>query len=94
MYRDIHSSLSPRTLRLLDGYQRDFPLVSRPFLQLANDSPDDWNEAELIGQLQQARRLGVLSRLGCIFAPNTVGSSTLAAKTRRTSRVFRDCMSK
>lgn len=79
MYRDIHSSLSPRTLRLLDGYQRDFPLVSRPFLQLANDSPDDWNEAELIGQLQQARRLGVLSRLGCIFAPNTVGSSTLAA---------------
>jgi DNA-binding Lrp family transcriptional regulator len=34
---------------------------------------------ELLQLLQSARQAGLLSRLGAVFAPNTVGSSTLAA---------------
>ncbi|MEQ6289111.1 Lrp/AsnC family transcriptional regulator [Vogesella sp. GCM10023246] len=64
-------------LRLLDRYQRDFPLQSAPFALLAAEC--GLTETTLLLRLQQARDSGLLSRIGAVFAPNTVGASTLAA---------------
>ncbi|MFC3531015.1 Lrp/AsnC family transcriptional regulator [Vogesella facilis] len=64
-------------LRLLDRYQRDFPLQSAPFALLAAEC--GLAEPTLLLRLQQARDSGLLSRIGAVFAPNTVGCSTLAA---------------
>ncbi|SCK19354.1 Lrp/AsnC family transcriptional regulator [Vogesella sp. LIG4] len=64
-------------LRLLDRYQRDFPLQSAPFALLAAEC--GLPESVLLLRLQQARDDGLISRIGAVFAPNTVGASTLAA---------------
>ncbi|WP_217450764.1 Lrp/AsnC family transcriptional regulator [Vogesella oryzae] len=64
-------------LRLLDRYQRDFPLQSAPFALLAAEC--GLPEPTLLLRLQQARASGLLSRIGAVFAPNSVGASTLAA---------------
>ncbi len=64
---------------LLDAWQRDFPLESRPFARMA--AAHGLDEAALLALLQQALDQKLLSRVGGIFAPNTVGASTLAAVT-------------
>ncbi|NLR75198.1 siroheme decarboxylase subunit beta [Leeia aquatica] len=68
---------APALLPLLDRYQRGFPLQPRPFAALAQDAGLD--EAALLQQLAQHQQAGLLSRVGAVFAPNTVGCSTLAA---------------
>ena len=65
------------TQRLLNDYQRGFPLCPHPFDRLANDlqnTPDD-----VIDQFRTLQDRGVVSRIGPVFRPNTVGASTLAA---------------
>ena len=52
-------------MRLLDEWQRDFPLTSRPFANLAQ-------------RLDLSRRAAI-SRIGAVVRPNSVGVSTLAA---------------
>lgn len=64
-------------LRLLDRYQRDFPLQPQPFRLLAEEA--GMTEPALLTALAQARADGLLGRVGAVFAPNTVGVSTLAA---------------
>ncbi|MDC7711892.1 siroheme decarboxylase subunit beta [Vogesella indigofera] len=64
-------------LALLDRYQRDFPLQPRPFRTLAAQA--GMSEHDLLASLAQARADGLLGRVGAVFAPNTVGVSTLAA---------------
>lgn len=64
-------------LALLDRYQRDFPLQPRPFRTLAEQA--GISEHALLAALAQARTDGLLGRVGAVFAPNTVGVSTLAA---------------
>ncbi|RKQ60888.1 AsnC family transcriptional regulator [Vogesella indigofera] len=64
-------------LALLDRYQRDFPLQPQPFRLLAEQA--GISEHALLAALAQARADGLLGRLGAVFAPNTVGVSTLAA---------------
>ncbi len=63
--------------RLLDEWQRDLPLVGRPFaaigLELA--TPED----EVIARLARLKRAGAISRVGGTTRPNTAGASTLAA---------------
>ncbi|WP_293764434.1 Lrp/AsnC family transcriptional regulator [uncultured Aquitalea sp.] len=66
-------------LRLINDCQRCFPLQSRPFAALAETMPPGWDEDGLLAALGRAREAGLLSRIGAVFAPNTVGSSTLAA---------------
>ena len=63
--------------QLLDGYQRDFPLVPRPFSQLANDL--GLTEAEVIDRLTGLQSRAQISRVGATVRPNTAGASTLAA---------------
>ncbi|GGX80232.1 siroheme decarboxylase subunit beta [Vogesella alkaliphila] len=64
-------------LALLDRYQRDFPLQPQPFRLLAAQA--GMSEHDLLASLAQARADGLLGRVGAVFAPNTVGVSTLAA---------------
>ncbi|MGO4908070.1 Lrp/AsnC family transcriptional regulator [Pseudorhodobacter sp. W20_MBD10_FR17] len=62
---------------LLDNYQRDFPLVPRPFAQLGQDL--GLTEAEVIARLTALQARGQISRVGATVRPNTAGASTLAA---------------
>lgn len=69
--------LSAADIRLLDRWQREFPLVSRPFAHMAADAGVD--EAELMAQLARLLDKGVISRIGATLRPNTAGASLLAA---------------
>lgn len=63
--------------RLLNEFQRDFPLVSAPFAEIAQRIGSD--EATVIATLQRLQQEGAISRVGAVFAPRAVGASTLAA---------------
>lgn len=64
-------------LELLNGFQRDFPLVSRPFQHIAEQLGRD--ETEVLAALRRWRGEGKISRVGAVFAPRKLGVSTLAA---------------
>lgn len=63
--------------RLIDGYQRDLPVCSRPFLALAEQLGT--SEEAVIARLTRLRELGVLSRVGPVFDHALAGASLLAA---------------
>ena len=69
--------LSPLQKRLLDGWQRGLPLVSRPFAAIAAEIGCD--EASVLDASAEMIARGVVSRLGLVVRPNTAGASTLAA---------------
>lgn len=64
-------------MRLLDEFQRDFPLVPRPFAAIAERLGVD--EEAVIELFQILRQEGVVARIGAVVEPNRVGASTLAA---------------
>lgn len=70
----MNSSLD---FQLLNDYQRDFPLVSAPFAELA--ARLGVAEKVVLGRLENLRREGKISRVGAVFAPKRIGASTLAA---------------
>ena len=63
--------------RLLNEFQRDFPLCPAPFAELA--SRLGVAEKVVLGGLEKLRREGKISRVGAVFAPKRIGASTLAA---------------
>lgn len=63
--------------RLLNEFQRDFPLCPAPFAELA--SRLGVAEKAVLGGLEKLRREGKVSRVGAVFAPKRIGASTLAA---------------
>ncbi len=63
--------------RMIDGFQRDLPLVERPFAEMAKKLGVE--EEDVIEALKILKENGALSRVGAVFKPNTVGESTLAA---------------
>lgn len=63
--------------RLLNEFQRDFPLEPRPFAQIARRLRVD--EATVLAALRRLHEDGVVSRVGAVFAPRRIGASTLAA---------------
>jgi DNA-binding Lrp family transcriptional regulator len=67
----------PADLKLLDDYQRGFPLVPRPYLAIAEAT--GLGEAEVIAAYARLKAEGVLSRIGAVVTPNAAGASTLAA---------------
>lgn len=70
-------SLTPLQKRLLNDFQRGFPLSLRPFQALAETLGVD--EAEVLENLRTLSDSQMVSRVGPVFAPRRVGSSTLAA---------------
>lgn len=69
--------LSPLQKNLLDRWQRDFPLVERPFAAIAAEIGFD--EEAVIAASEDLVARGAVSRLGAVVRPNTAGASTLAA---------------
>ena len=63
--------------RLLDEFQRGFPLSERPFAELAEKLQTD--ESVIIGRLRRLKEEGAVSRVGAVLAPHALGWSTLAA---------------
>jgi DNA-binding Lrp family transcriptional regulator len=70
-------NLSPVERRLLNDYQRDFPLVPRPFAAIGKQL--QVSEASVMTLLRQLRERGAISRIGPVFSPGAIGSSLLAA---------------
>ena len=64
-------------LKLLNEYQRDFPLITRPFARIARETGLD--EHQVLATLDEWRGNGTVSRVGPVFAPRRIGASTLAA---------------
>ncbi|MEH6584281.1 MAG: hypothetical protein V7754_20280 [Halioglobus sp.] len=69
--------LSQQDCELLNHIQRDFPLESRPFARIAQET--GMTEDSVISRLQALDTEGAISRFGAVFKPNVVGVSTLAA---------------
>jgi len=63
--------------RLLNEFQRDFPLERRPFERVGEEIGA--SEAQVLEELRALSEQGLVSRVGAVFAPGTVGTSTLAA---------------
>lgn len=74
---DMISHLDPLDQRLLDEFQRDFPLVPQPFAVLANTL--GLPEHDVISRLETMQAEGRIARVGATVRPNTAGASTLAA---------------
>ncbi|MBL8488882.1 MAG: Lrp/AsnC family transcriptional regulator [Rhodocyclaceae bacterium] len=68
---------SPLEFRLLNEFQRGFPLVERPFAGIADAVGA--GEAEVLAALRRLLARGAASRIGAVLAPRRVGASTLAA---------------
>ncbi len=62
--------------KLFHEYQANFPLVSRPFAQIAETLGT--SEDAVMAMLEALQETGTLSRIGPVFRPNRLGRSTLA----------------
>jgi DNA-binding Lrp family transcriptional regulator len=63
--------------RLLNDFQRGFPLVERPFAAIGERVGAQ--EHEVLARYRRLARDGVVSRIGVVFRPNAAGASLLAA---------------
>ncbi len=62
---------------LVNGWQKGFPLVPRPYAEIARQM--DIEEQQVFDLLQSLKERGILSRVGAAVQPNTVGASSLVA---------------
>lgn len=62
---------------LIDGWQRDLPLTSRPYQEIGRKLGA--SERAVLDALERMAAAGILSRVGATVRPNTAGASTLAA---------------
>ena len=63
--------------QLLNDFQRDFPLVERPFAAIAERIGAA--EREVLERYRRLSQAGIVSRIGVVFRPNAAGASTLVA---------------
>ena len=63
--------------RLLDEFQRDFPLCPRPFAAVAERL--GLSEEDVLSAYRHLNEAGYVSRIGAVIKPHAVGASTLAA---------------
>jgi DNA-binding Lrp family transcriptional regulator len=71
--------------RLLNDFQRGFPLCRQPFAVIAERL--HMSEQTALERLRAFHDQGVVSRVGAVFAPRTIGASTLAALSVPDSRL-------
>ena len=69
--------LKAQDIARLQRWQRNFPILPRPFAIVAQE--EGLTEEDLIAWTQALLDAGILSRLGAVVRPNTAGASTLAA---------------
>lgn len=63
--------------QLLNNYQHHFPLVAMPYTHIADELETDTKT--VLDLLTELSARGEVSRVGPVFKPNTIGTSTLAA---------------
>jgi DNA-binding Lrp family transcriptional regulator len=63
--------------RLIDEWQRGWPLISRPYAAVA--AALGTSEADVLARLERLVATDVVARVGAVVRPNTAGASTLAA---------------
>lgn len=69
--------LSPAERRVINAYQRRFPLDPRPFRTMGEAL--GMTEEAVLECVRGLKAKGVLSRVGAVVAPNRAGVSTLVA---------------
>lgn len=74
---DMEPRLSTLERRLLNEYQKGFPLSTTPYADIARELGA--SEALVLEILQKLKAQGFISRVGPVFKPKRVGTSTLAA---------------
>ncbi len=79
------ASLSLQDRRLLNEFQHHFPLSGRPYAELAERLGS--SEDEVIAQIKRLKEAGLISRVGAVIQPHTIGYSTLAAMAVPTNLV-------
>ncbi|WP_171235092.1 AsnC family transcriptional regulator [Ruegeria sp. HKCCA6837] len=75
----------PIDCRLLDDFQRDFPITERPFQVLGDALGLD--ETEVLDRLTRMRATGRITRVGATITPGAVTASTLAAVSAPENRL-------
>lgn len=73
----IADAAGTASFRLLNDWQRDFPLAPRPFAHIGAAVGVD--EDEVIGAYRSWVAAGVVSRVGAVFAPRRIGAGALLA---------------
>ncbi|HDK37621.1 MAG TPA: Lrp/AsnC family transcriptional regulator [Thiolapillus brandeum] len=73
----IEPELSTLEKRLLNEYQKGFPLTATPYADIAEELGT--SEALVLTILQKLKDQGFITRVGPVFKPKRVGTSTLAA---------------
>ncbi|MDH5189377.1 MAG: AsnC family protein, partial [Rhodospirillaceae bacterium] len=63
--------------KLLNDYQRDFPLVPRPYAEIGKQL--GLSEGEVIDDFSRHQENKTISRIGAVVKNGTIGASTLAA---------------
>ncbi|OAI13950.1 MULTISPECIES: Lrp/AsnC family transcriptional regulator [Methylomonas] len=69
--------LTPLQQRLLNDYQQDFPLSPTPYRDIAAQL--GVREDEVLQAFEQLAGQQMISRIGPVIAPNSIGSSALVA---------------
>lgn len=69
--------LSDFERRLLNDYQRDFPLSSYPFAEIA--AAESVAEEAVLDAFERFAEAGLITRIGAVIKPHRLGWSTLAA---------------
>lgn len=77
MGSDENTGMGALEKRLLDEFQRDFPLTPHPFAEIARRL--DTDEKTVLDAFGRLSVEGLISRIGPVYAPNRAGRSTLAA---------------
>jgi len=72
-----NTSLDDIDRRLLNDFQRGFPLSPTPYADMAREL--GISEQEVLARLRVLSDAGIVSRVGAVVRPHTVGVSTLAA---------------
>ncbi len=77
--------------QLLNDYQQGIPVVSEPYSEIAreiNRKGFSVTEQEIIDNFNSLKERGLISRIGPVFQPKSVGGSTLAAIAVPTERMI------
>ncbi len=69
--------LTPIEKTLINGWQNGFPLTSNPYAQIADEM--NVSEQTVLDILVSLKQRGILTRVGAVVRPNTIGASSLVA---------------
>ena len=81
----MNTPLDSIDFSLVNDWQRGFPLVSSPYAELAHSL--GLSEAAVVTRLKNLIKEGMVSRIGAVFRPHTLGWSTLAAVSVPENRI-------